>query len=165
MNILTLPEATIFQLPRPEKGDQAFARDTNKYYSYDGEKWNETKPEDISLNVSIYEINKQLSAQVPALDEEQLKVAVEVIDKFHSENLSLFYLLYSRELSYFTIMQKNPFNVENITLGELTIDCLKAAGEIKSVGFDEAINSIEIWVNDTLFYLFGIDEIIERFKG
>ena len=107
----------------------------------------EEKQEKLSGNfgMSLYDLNKSLISQMPALTLEQIIRQKEtVVDPFLTTVDSDYYMLLCNELKYYTI-----FNVNiNLTgpIGEELFACLyEFCDEIKSIEKTEDGCAIEIW--------------------
>lgn len=167
MEYFTGLEATIKMLPRPEKGEIAYASDTKKFFKYDGEAWQELGlTPNSELNLSLYDMNKQIVSQLPVLLTTDKSIAD--IDTFVKETSNTHYMMYGQEISYFTIFQRCSGLTE--TVGEAVIDCLKNVGMIKSIELTEDKSAFEIWVTDdngesTCLYLFPYDNGIVQVGG
>ena len=118
-------------------------------------KWAKIKMEDSGLNIGLYDINKQIIAQLPELNNfEDKKV---LFNTLHEKWKNFHYMLYGKEISYFTL-----FEIEDSTyFGDNVIDCLKNIGAIKAIDLTEFKDALEIWVETetevTCLYLFPYD--------
>lgn len=165
-NIFTGTEASILALPNPQLGDIAHATDTEHFYRYAESGWQDVTNEiGMNLNMSLYDMNKQIVAQLPAL--EDFSEAIAAIDTFVVDTLNTHYMLYGKEISYFTILQRCMGYTE--TVGEAVVDCLKNVGLIKSIDLTANKDAFEIWVmiddNATCLYLFPYDSGIVKVGG
>lgn len=164
MQYFTGTKATIFKLPRPQNGEVAYAEDTKEFFVYrDGWELMEITP-NTEINLSLYDMNKQIISQLPALS--SFEEIIAEIDAFVKETLNTHYMLYGKEISYFTIFQRCFDYTE--TVGEAVIDCLKNVGIIKSIELTDG--AFEIWVTDdnrnsTCLYLFPYDSGIVKVGG
>lgn len=165
-NIFTGTEVSILALPNPQLGDIAHATDTEHFYLYTESGWQDvTNDIGMNLNMSLYDMNKQIIAQLPAL--EDFSEAIAAIDTFVADTLNTHYMLYGKEISYFTILQRCMGYTE--TVGEAVVDCLKNVGLIKSIDLTANKDAFEIWVmindNATCLYLFPYDSGIVKVGG
>lgn len=116
--------------------------------------------EKATASLSIYEINKQLVTQQPALID--YSEAFDKIDKYIRETNNEFYMLLCRDKNYYTLFVRED-GFFNVPLKTELIECLKNFGEIKSIDFTEDEMAIEIWMtvpedNDSyVMYLFNYD--------
>jgi hypothetical protein len=81
-----------------------------------------------------------------------------------------YFLLYGKEISYFTLFRKYQFpEYTQETLGEVVLDCLRNLGYIYSIDIDLEKEAIEIWVKHddepTLLYLLKWDEGVVSYCG
>ena len=157
-SILTLEELN--SLDRPE-GSLVFCEEDNKNYRFTEGGWIEEDPK-VSGNIemSLYEINKQLVSQLPDFGEEQWAGAEKVFDEWYGENKDFkYFLLYGREISYFTLFHKAEKSAEFDTIYASLYECLEPF-TVKA--FDKTEDGvIEIWImyedEATCMYLFPYD--------
>lgn len=141
----------------PQEGEIVQTED-GKTMIYQNGEYKELKVEGSNLELGLYEINKQIISQLPPLTDEQLENKVYTIDSFYAKTNNEFYMLYGKEISYFTL-----FQVEETKYFPQTIfDCLNEVGEIKDIDPTEDGCAIEIWVQPTdeeptCLYLFPYD--------
>jgi hypothetical protein len=91
------------------------------------------------------------------LAEDELKEKKYAIDALESKYNNEYYMLYGKEISYFTlfkIVEPQYFSYE-------VIECLKNVGDIKAIDLTEDKDAVEIWVmadgEATCLYLFPYD--------
>lgn len=147
--------------------DIALCKDTNTLYLYTGKKWeplnakSENNQEGIS--VSLYDLNKQIIQQLEELTQEEISKKIHEMNEWRVGN---YYLLYGKDISYFTLLKKGIF--DDISFGELIIECLNNIGHIKSIELTKEQDAFEIWVSDdsnevTCLYLFNYDGGVEEY--
>ena len=123
-----------------------------------------------NINMSLYEINKSIIAQLPAYDEAQIK---KLQDKINEWKLTYFeqrfYMLLCRELNYYTLFyfDANKFN-DFETLGEAVVQVLLESGfTIHEEEFSETSGQVEIWakndVDTYVFMLFAYDKGVVKY--
>ena len=159
---IVLNKEAIFKLPRPHMGQVALAKDTNEVYVYMSDGWqvmsDTVKMEGEGLKMSLYELNRSIIEQLPTMTD--FTKAIDVINAYKACTKNQYYMLYGKDLSYFTM-----FNVQEQgecdSLGCGVIECLANVGEVRAVDLTEAGDAIEIWVvaNGTVscLYLFPYD--------
>lgn len=110
---------------------------------------------------------------------ENLDKKIELINEFQHKEKNVFYMLYGKEISYFTIFAYNSMTPELENLGIGVIECLKNVGKIYSIEKitppqEDAETAIEIWVEAknseneniiTCLYLFPYDRAIVSIGG
>ena len=145
-------------LKNHEDGEVFYVKDENKLYVWQDESqtYKEIDPKAASesgLKMNLYEINKSIISQMEPLDEARLNDLKDMIDNLYFEQ---YYLLYGREINYFTLFVKNGYETTE-TLGEALISCLKSFDKVYSYEKLED-DTIEIWVEDnectTVLYFF-----------
>ena len=119
--------------------------------------WNKINVEGSNISMDLYDMNKQIIAQLPTLAEDELKEKKYSIDALNSKYNNEYYMLYGKEISYFTlfkIIEPQYFSYE-------VIECLKNVGDIKAIDLTEDKDAIEAWViadnEATCLYLFPYD--------
>lgn len=111
-----------------------------------------------NISMGLYELNKSIIKQIGTLDD--LYDKMDLINEFQKSADNTFYMLYGKEISYFTVFHVNSIVKE--TLGSAVIDCLESVGDIYSIEYTEDKSAIEIWVGQdddevTCMYLFPYD--------
>ena len=161
--------------PEPYDKEVVWIEDIKEYWQWDGQSWGEYSnsiKEDMGENtvasISLYDMNKQLILQAGPLPEEQKPIKQAMIINLDRINKNTYYLLYGKEISYFTLFAKERNNAE--TLGSLVLECVQNIGTIYSIELTEDKFAIEIWVQTnpeevTCLYLFPYDNGIVPFGG
>lgn len=117
---------------------------------YNNNKWNP-----LVQGLKLYDLNKQIIQQMPDMDLSKFPI---ILESFCKAEKNQHYMLYGKELSYFTIFKMNCEYFHFGTLFEGIVDCIS---HIRVVDYDPESHGIEIWgeVNEELscFYLFPYD--------
>ena len=149
-----------------EDGQVFYCEENAKCYIKYQEEIFETTAGD--LNMKLYEINRMIFEQLPAID--NLLNVDGLLDEFKELldiNCNKYYMLYGKEISYFTL-----FNYTSDNAGRFLVileECLNNIGKIKDFCFYED-NKIEIWVTleeegeifTTCMYFFPYDMGVEE---
>ena len=141
----------------PKEGEIVQTED-GKYQVFKNGELHDLKMEGSNLELGLYDLNKQIISQLPPLTDEELDKKIDVIDDSYIKCVNDFYMLYGKEISYFTL-----FKVDEPThFAETVLDCLNEIGEIKAIDPTEDGFAIEIWVQPTdeeptCLYLFPYD--------
>ena len=126
-----------------------------EYLIWKDDQWNKINMESSGIDLSLYDMNKQIIAQLPDLTDWDRVEAL--LNKFHYNYRNKFYMMYGKEISYFTVFKVN----EPSLFGSVVMDCIPNIGIIKAIDMTEAEDAVEIWVinNDepTCLYLFPYD--------
>lgn len=121
---------------------------------YDGH-WNEFQMKSNGIEIGLYDMNKQIIAQLPDLtDWDHVE---NILKNFDIDWNNDYYMMYGKEISYFTVFKIK----EHIAFAREVIDVVKNVGTVKAMDLTAAADAIEIWViyNDepTCLYLFPYD--------
>lgn len=113
-----------------------------------------------SFNMSLYDMNKQIIAQLPALTEEAIQEKYNLIDEFGKGKQ--WCMLLGREFGYYTLFHHLHKDADE-TFASAVLDCLSNLGPIQSIEYtDDDHNAVEIWVmrdgEATVLYLFNYAE-------
>ena len=123
----------------------------------------------MDASIELYELNRSIVEQQGILDAEALAEKFKLINAFAADTKNDFYMLYGREINYFTVFTKHE-KWELETLALAVTECLANIGSIYSIELTAEKDAIEIWVKDnhqdllTCMYLFPYDSGIVRIK-
>lgn len=139
----------------PQEGEIVQTED-GKAMIYQNGEYKELKVEGSNLELGLYDINKQIISQLPALTD--FSKAIVDIRELHGKYWNKYYMMYGKEISYFTLFKVCGLN----DFGQDVIDCCANVGIIKSIDLTETNDAIEIWVQPeeaepTCLYLFPYD--------
>ena len=160
MSNTTIKRLDISQIRyEPQDGEIVINTVDDGYYIYKDGNWMKINVENSGLNLGLYDLNKQIIAQLPILSDEELSNKKTVINQLHEKFNNEYYMLYGKEMSYFTLFKlKDPSR-----FGDEVIECLGYLdGDVKCVDMTEPEDAIEIWVHKgtedpTCLYLFPYD--------
>lgn len=148
--------------PRPQENEYVFCTDTETYLIYAKNKeWIDYQPQtNGGLNMNLYDLNKTAVAQLPTMTE--FEEVYKMIDDFDSQYQNEFYMLYGKEISYFTIFR---CMFGDLKMSNEFVECLRELGEIKSIELTSDGNAIEAWVcpkdqDATVLYFFPYDSAL-----
>lgn len=127
-----------------------------KYYIWREDNWHEIKMDNSGFQMGLYDMNKQIIAQLPDLTDWD-RVS-EVLRDFDLDWNNNYYMLYGKEISYFTVFKIK----EHCAFAHEVIDVIKNVGSsVKAIDLTEAADAIEVWVmynnEPTCLYLFPYD--------
>jgi hypothetical protein len=141
----TPDEGEVIQTP---EGDYLIWQDGN---------WNKINVEGSNISMGLYDMNKQIIAQLPTLTTDDLLEKLPLVEELHNKYNNEYYMLYGKEISYFTLFKLKQ--VESFP--HEAIDCLQNIGPIKAIDLTEDKDAIEAWVmaddEATCLYLFPYD--------
>lgn len=151
--------------PRPQENEYVFCTDTETYLIYTKNKeWVDYQPQtNGGLNMNLYDLNKTAVAQLSTMTE--FDDVYKLIDEFDNQYQNEFYMLYGKEISYFTVFQCGAY-VDTKMSNEF-VECLRELGEIKSIELASDGGAIEVWIcqenqEATVLYFFPYDRAIIR---
>lgn len=156
----------------------AYCEENEKFYTFHEGKWiiiEENMEELMPSPMQLYELNKQFVSQLPPLTEQDLKDRKEMVDNWVDESID-FYLLYGREISYFTLFQRCKDEAITESISDILFECLDGIGTVISMDVLTELDepTIEIWVKIavedqedfvTVLYLFDYTKGVEKFRG
>ena len=123
----------------------------------------------MDASIELYELNRSIIEQQGTLNEEDIANKHILINDFHLDKNNKFYMLYGREINYFTVFARDKdWELETLALG--VMECLANIGDIYSIEVTAEKDAVEIWVKDnaqdllTCMYLFPYDGGIVRIK-
>ena len=134
----------------PSHGQTVWCSSEDKCYRYDAiEGWQEV-PEDGSteIGMNMYDINKQIIAQLSPIDEEDMVVVKrEIIRKYCDQMKAEYYMLLCRDINYYTVFRMD-IKLADETIEDVLVDCANYIGAIKSIGFTEDEQALELWMTN-----------------
>lgn len=150
----------IFDMISPEEGMIKTAEDSSESFMFKNGKWEQIELNSQPFSMNLYDLNKSIMSQLDIIEEFGDKILL--INEFKDNTNNQFYMLYGKEISYFTVFMTD-FPEEDETIGEAAIDCLRSIGDITSVDLTQNHDAIECWVRDeqgldTCLYLFPYDQ-------
>ena len=123
----------------------------------------------MDASIELYELNRSIIEQQGVLGADELAKKFELINIFAADTKNDFYMLYGREINYFTVFVKHE-KWELETLALAVTECLANIGSVYSIELTAEKDAVEIWVKDihqdllTCMYLFPYDSGIVRIK-
>jgi hypothetical protein len=167
-NVIKVQNFSILSaLPNHTEGEVAYCEEEQAYYIYqDGWKRVEaTMDEEHGLQLNLYDLNKQVISQLQDFTDEQLDELKTVITSWRATRGGQKYLMYGKEISYFTLFEPKDDSTENF--GEAVIACLKDFDSVKE--YEIGQDAIEVWIKTnedvTVLYLFNYDAGVVTYNG
>ena len=146
------------ELHSPKDGT-IMKNDKGTYLYRESEGWIPLQEQSGEVSISLCDMNKQIIAKLPDLDEKTLREKVYFINDYFKKHDNKFYLLYGKEASYFTLFAVDSSSED--LAGSMVLECAQSLGKIKSITADSVSEAIEIWVtygdSVTYLYLFPYD--------
>lgn len=139
----------------PKEGEVVQDSVSGDYAMWHDGAWQIIKMEGGGIELGIYDINKQIIAQLPDLiDWDKVETT---LNNFETDWNNEYYMLYGKEISYFTL-----FKIKEATaFGREVIEVVKNIGPVKAMDLTETADAIEVWViykdEPTCLYLFPYD--------
>jgi hypothetical protein len=139
----------------PLEGEIMQNASDGKYYIWHEDNWHEFSMENSGIEMDLYDMNKQIIAQLPDLtDWDRVE---QLFNDFHTSWRNKYYMMYGKEISYFTVFKI----VEPHLFGSVVMDCIPNVGIVKAIDLTETEDAVEIWVmyedEPTCLYLFPYD--------
>ena len=155
---------TLEEIMEPYAGQTVWCANEDKVYRFDPvEGWQHIPDnQDTSIGMNMYDINKQIIAQLPAINEaDMIAVKREIIRKYCDQQKAEYYMLLCRDINYYTVFRID-LKLADETIEDVLVECANCIGAIKSVGFTEDGCAIELWMTneeDTyVAYFFPYDQ-------
>lgn len=141
---------------KPLEGEVIHNSADGKFYMWHDDSWTPIKMDSSGFELGLYDINKQIISQLPTITDFTDKEMI--INELHLKYGNYYYMLYGKEISYFTLFEMGAAN----KFGATVVECLESVGPVKAIDLTEAADAVEIWViskNDepTCLYLFPYD--------
>ena len=140
----------------PDEGE-IIQNPDGEYLIWKDGNWNKINVEGSNISMGLYDMNKQIIAQLPTLTTDDLLEKLPLVEELHNKYNNEYYMLYGKEISYFTLFKLKQ--VESFP--HEAIDCLQNIGPIKAIDLTEDKDAIEAWVmakdEATCLYLFPYD--------
>ena len=114
------------------------------------------------VDMSLYDINKQIVMQQQAVSEEDI---VKILYEFSEKNEDVkYFMLLCKDISYYTVFHKAvTYEPDEPDLYNGVIACLEYVGKIHDIEYDKEENGVAIWIiphdsNEVMVsYLFPYD--------
>lgn len=165
--MITVPNKTILDmLPNaPADKEYALVQDEAKMYQYIAEdkEWKPVKIEGDGLSISLYDINKNIFAQLEPMTDEALRQVHAEVFKFLGDNMADanndYWALICWERKYITIFHhddKLRFDKNSEEISDVFMEIIESLGDVKDVS-NNGKGALEIWITneeDTYCYLF-----------
>lgn len=148
----------------PEDGRTIFVEELGKVFRYVNNEWTEEKENENAptAQLTLYELNRQMVSQLPNFEESQWEGAEKVFADWTDPKKNEYFLLYGREINYFTLFKRNEYNSTNEKLFDCVKECFKHIGPVKAFDVTEDEDAVEIWAEyegvTTCLYLFEYDD-------
>ena len=124
----------------------------------------------MDASIELYELNRSIIEQQGIIKEEDIARAMTDIKYLVTASDNKCYMLYGKEIGYFTLFMRDSYNWEIETLDLAVMECLANVGPVYSIELTAEKDAVEIWVKDvhqdllTCMYLFPYDSGIVRIK-
>lgn len=124
----------------------------------------------MDASIELYELNRSIIEQQGTIKEDDIPRAMNDLKYLVYTSNNQCYMLYGKEIGYFTLFMRDSVNWELETIDIAVIECLMNVGPIYSIELTPDKDAAEIWVKDTekdlltCMYLFPYDNGIVRIK-
>ena len=123
-----------------DEGDEAFVISESKIYRYSDGEWKAAKTPEGKLNISIYEMNKMVVAQLPEAEDKQV---LETVRRYANDCQGKYFMLICKDLNYYTLFVRGEGEGR---LEKEALDCMHDIGTVKSAERIEDTDVVELWV-------------------
>lgn len=138
-----------------EVGDTAYVTKEQKIYEYTESGWAPKALPEGKINLSVYDMNKQIISQFGKADDITLLTPVR---KFKNKG-GKYFMLICRDINYYTLFAVGEESEERIEREVLA--CINDIGELRSAEEIEGTEAVEIWVQPKEEY--GTDPLVMYF--
>jgi hypothetical protein len=138
-------DANMEIITEPQEGDFGYVPELNKSYKYTNGQWEEFAFNS-NIQLSMYDVNKQIVQQLPSISSDNLEKAKNTIKTFVDSTNGKYYMLLCKDISYFTVF--NIVATANTDITNELLECAMEVGVIKSIEITEDKQALEIWVSD-----------------
>lgn len=147
-------------IDNPIEGQSAYSSETKKLYVYSEGEWKMVTGE-TNLGITIYDLNKQIIAQMGILEGIPREEAYLRITDMAAVSQNTYFMLLCRDINYYTLFKLDKDNSGLSNIASEVFECAEDVGAIKSVEGVEG-GAIEIWVHPVdgdpvAMYLFPYD--------
>lgn len=158
--MITVPNKAVLEmLPNtPADKEYAFVQDESKMYQYVDKEWQQVSISGEGLQMSLYDINKNIFSQLDEMTDEKLRDVHSEVYKFLGDTMqdgtNDYWALVCWERRYITIFHHSSDGPEEIS--DVFMEIIEELGAVKDVS-DNGQGALEIWItdeNDTYCYLF-----------
>ena len=145
--------------------DKIYIIDENRVYNYrNGRFVIQEIDKTANVDVSLYDINKQIISQMPDISIEEAR---KILDDYQWKHASTSYFGFmSFEKHYFTVFHRTE-NTQETMFAAIALDCIQNIGHLKTLNIEN--EALEVWLdigNEIYQYLiFPYDEGIVNFHG
>lgn len=144
----------------PKEGELGYSPETEKLYVYKDGQWELIKGES-NLGITMYDLNKQIIAQMGVLEGIPREEAHLRITDMAAVSQNTYFMLLCRDINYYTLFKLDKDNSGLCNIASEVFECAEDIGAIKSVEGVEG-GAIEIWVHPVdgdpvAMYLFPYD--------
>lgn len=145
--------------------DKIYVIDENRVYSYrNGRFVVQEADKTANVNVSLYDINKQIISQMPDISIEEAR---KILDDYQWTHASTSYFGFmSFEKHYFTIFHRTE-NKQDSMFAAIALECIQNIGLLKTLNIEN--ETLEVWLNigDEIYQylIFPYDEGVVNFHG
>ena len=126
----------------------------------------------MDASIELYELNRSIIEQQGPMENGYAK-KMTLLQDFVNRTNNQFYMMYGKEIGYFTVFVRNlpagtPYDLERLDMA--VFECLLNVGPVYSVELTTEKDAVEIWVKDaerdllTCMYLFPYDNGVVRLK-
>lgn len=143
---------------KPEENEVALCEKEEMMYKYLDGVWT-PMDKDSTLELSLYDVNKQIVTQLPPIEKTARATIKETINSYVRDSSNQFYMLLCKDLSYYTLFHRAVSHTE--PLSEVLFICLDNIGVVKAIEPTADNNAIEIWITiddeSYVMYFFAYD--------
>ena len=126
-------------LKHHEEGETAYVSKEQKVYQYSNGEWTQQGLPEGKMNLSVYDMNKQLISQLPDIDDIAILTNIR---KYKNDDGKQFMLI-CRDINYYTLFALDKESEDRME--QEVLNCIKDIGTPKSIERIDGTDAMEIW--------------------
>ena len=157
--MITVPNRKVLDvLPnKPAQGEYAIVQDEGKIYTFDKNTWTPVniQSQEGGLQVSLYDINQNIFAQLKPMTDEALRQVHAQVFKFLGDSMQNefddYWALVCWKRKYITIFHHNAelkHAKDSEELSDIFMEIIENLGDVKDVSEVDGQQALEIWITD-----------------
>ena len=165
MNCIVPTLSALYALQNHVEGECVFCEEDGKIYTWQEDSgWGPVGFENKGISMNLYDLNKSVISQLPALTYPEVMVRMEVVQELYNSAKNRHYMLLCKEYNYYTIFENVISDNSSSNFSSTVAEIIFNVGDVYSIDKTKDNLAIEIWIkpineeSPLVFYLFPYDE-------